>query len=252
MRKGFEFRGQKVLVTGATRGIGRALVDELGEHGAHVLAVAKDSDAVAKLVATCPAVVDGLAVDLCEPEVHLEIADWVEDRHRDTSVLINNAAVMHHGPLTDAPWEKLASVAEEIAVNLRAPLCLATALLPTLSRQSSAAIVNVTSGLAIAPRRDAAVYCATKAGLRSFTRALRDQCRHAGFSVQVTDVVMTLVDTDLTARLSIRKYPPDRAASDLVRGVERGSEEVWIEKAKALRVIHRLAPSLAYKLMRAR
>ncbi|SDY85036.1 SDR family NAD(P)-dependent oxidoreductase [Citreimonas salinaria] len=252
MGTGFEFKGRKVLVTGATRGIGRALVDGLAHRGAKVLAVAKDPDAVARLVECCPAVVDGLAVDLSGSEAHLEIADWVEDRHRDISVLFNNAAVMNHGPLTDAPWEKLGVIAEEIGVNLRAPLCLTTALLPTLSRQPAAAIVNVTSGLAIAPRRDSAVYCATKAGLRSFTRALRDQCRHAGFRIQVTEIVMTLVETELTARLPIRKYPPERAAADLLRGVERGLEEVWIEKAKTLRVIHRLAPSLAYNLMRAR
>jgi uncharacterized oxidoreductase len=252
MRQGFDFAGRTVLLTGATRGIGRALVDALGQRGAKVLAVARDQGSVAKLVETSPTVVDGLAVDLSNRDASAAIADWVGANHSDTSVLINNAAVMIHGRLTDGSKEWRTSISKEIDVNLIAPLTLSTELLPTLSRQPSAAIINVTSGLAIAPRRDAAVYCATKAGLRSFTRALRDQCREADLSIQVTEIVMTLVDTELTAPIMIRKYPADRAAEDLLRGVERGLEEVWIEKAKALRVVHRLAPGLAYHLMRAR
>ncbi|KPP86967.1 MAG: putative oxidoreductase [Rhodobacteraceae bacterium HLUCCA08] len=252
MRQGFDFAGRTVLLTGATRGIGRALVDALGQRGATVLAVARDQGSVAKLVETSATVVDGLAVDLSDRDASAAIADWVGANHADTSVLINNAAVMSHGRLTDGSKEWRISISNEIDVNLIAPLVLSAELLPTLSRHPSAAIINVTSGLAIAPRRDAAVYCATKAGLRSFTRALRDQCREADLSIQVTEIVMTLVDTELTAPITIRKYPADRAAEDLLRGVERGLEEVWIEKAKALRVVHRLAPGLAYHAMRAR
>ena len=110
----------------------------------------------------------------------------------------------------------------------------------------------MTSGLAIAPIPDAAVYCATKAGLRMFTRAFRDQCRRAGLPFQVTEVVMTLVDTTLSRHGSHRPYPPERAAADLIAGVERGLDEVWIEKTKLLRVLHRLSPALTYRIMRGR
>lgn len=252
MRQRFEFKGHKVLLTGATRGIGRELVNRLAARGAQVLAIARDPAAVAQLVAENPAVLDGMAADLGETGAVQAVAGWVKDRHPDTSVVINNAAIMHRGALTDTAQDYLEAISTEIAVNLRAPLALSVALLPVLRRQNSAAIVNVTSGLAIAPRPDAAVYCATKAGLRSFTRALRDQCRHAGYPIQVTEVVMTLVDTGLTAPVATRKYPPGRAAADLIRGVEAGLEEVWVEKAKALRVVHRLSPKLAYRIMRAR
>jgi len=252
MRQGFEFNMRKVLLTGATRGIGRALVDQLAARGAQVLAVGRDPSTVAQLVQECPAVLDGLAADLSEISAVQSVADWVKDRHPDTSVVINNAAIMHRCSLTDPDQDYLDMIATEIAVNLRAPLALSVALLPILNRQDSAAIVNVTTGLAIAPRPDAAVYCATKAGLRSFTRALRDQCRQAGISIQLTEVVMTLVDTELTAPVMTRKYPPKRAAADLIRGVEAGLEEVWVEKAKMLRLVYRLSPTLAYRIMRTR
>lgn len=241
-----------MLLTGATRGIGRALSDRLGDRQAQVLAIGRSAEAVATLVRSCPHVVDGLAVDLGQRDAARRIADWVQADHSETSVLINNAGVMWHGSLIGGRDTEDAIIADEIAVNLRAPILLSAALLPVLSRQGSAAIVNVTSGLAIAPRRDAAVYSATKAGLRSFTRSLRDQCRHADLPVQVTEVVMTLVETDLTAAIAIRKYSPERAAADLIRGVEAGLPEVWIEKARLLRVVHRLSPALAYGLMRAR
>ncbi|MCC5986558.1 MAG: SDR family NAD(P)-dependent oxidoreductase [Pararhodobacter sp.] len=252
MRQRFDFNSRKVLLTGATRGIGRALVDRLAARGALVLATGRDPSAVALLVRDTPAVLDGMAADLGEIGAAQSIADWVKVRHPDTSVVINNAAIMNRGALTGAGQDHLEAISTEIAVNLRAPLALSVALLPVLHRHSGAAIVNVTSGLAIAPRPDAAVYCATKAGLRSFTRALRDQCRRALYPIQVTEVVMTLVDTGLTAPVAIRKYPPERAAADLVRGVEAGLEEVWVEKAKHLRLVHRLSPKLAYRIMRAR
>lgn len=124
-------------------------------------------------------------------------------------------------------------------------------MLPILSTRPSAAIVNVTSGLAIAPKRDAAVYCATKAGLRSFTRALRDQCRSAGLPIHVSEAVMTLVDTALS-RPGPNKYPPARAAADVLAGLEKRRDEIWIEKTKALRVIFRISPPLAYRIMRGR
>ena len=63
---------------------------------------------------------------------------------------------------------------------------------------------------------------------------------------------MTLVDTTLSRPGTVRKYPPSRAAADLIAGVERGLEEIWIEKTKLLRLVHRLSPPVAYRIMRDR
>ncbi len=252
MRSPFDFRGRKVLVTGGARGIGLSLTRHLGARGASVLAVGRDEDALERLKKEASHVAGTLVVDLGNEGSPSALADWVAAEHPDTSALINNAAIMVHTDLVQDPMGHMDEIATEIAVNLRAPLQLTVAMIPVLRRQTNAAIVNVTSGLAIAPKRDAAVYCATKAGLRSFTRSLRDQCRRAGYPIQVTEVIMSLVDTTLSRQTTVPKYPVDRAAEDLLRGVEHGQDEVWIEKANILRAVHRLSPTLANHIMRGR
>lgn len=251
MGKNFDFSGRKVLLTGATRGIGRKMAGKLVARGAHVLAVARDAALLEKLERKYPGAVTAHRADLAAADDVRSLADWVGAEHRDCSVLINNAAIMNHFELTTLFETRFEEIAREIRINLTAPLQLAVELLPVLGAQSSAAIVNVTTGLAIAPKRSAAVYCATKAGLRSFTRSLRDQCRHEALPVLVSDAIMTLVDTELSSAAA-RKYPPDRAAEDVLAGIERGRDEIWVEKTKLLRVVHRISPSLAYRIMRDR
>lgn len=252
MRNPFNLASRTVLVTGGSRGIGLELVRQLLARGACVLATARDITPLDDLAQAHPGRLDAFATDLGRTEGVRALADWVATRHPDCSVLINNAAIMLHQELATAPPAYLDDIARETAVNLVAPAQLATALLPLLARHPSAAIVNVTSGLAVAPKKDAPVYCATKAGLRSFTRALRDQCHAANRQILVSDVVMTLVDTGLSRPSTVRKYPPTRAAADLLRGVEAGRKEIWIEKARLLRIVHRISPALAYRILRNR
>ncbi|WBU53028.1 SDR family oxidoreductase [Paracoccus sp. SCSIO 75233] len=246
----FDLKGRKMLLTGATRGIGLMLTRDLAGRGATVLAVARDADGLERLRQSERAVAGIRAVDLASNGTALAVRDWVTSEHPDCSVLINNAAIMLHDDLTEGASRHMDHIAVEIATNLTAPLQLSVAMLPLLARNGPAAILNVTSGLAIAPKRRAAVYCTTKAGLRSFTRSLRDQCRHQGLPVQVSEVVMTLVDTTLTKAEARRKYPPESAARDLLDGLERGLDEIWIEKTRLLRMVHRLSPALAYRIMR--
>jgi len=248
----FDFHGRTVLVTGGGRGIGLEMTRQLAAKGARVVVVGRDADALAAVTAELGDAVATRQADLGAPGAVPLLAAWMRESHPDCSVLVNNAAIMHHLDLTTHSLDRLDAIDAEVAINVTAPLQLAVAMLPLLRTHRSAAVVNVTSGLAIAPKREAAVYCATKAALRSFTRSLRDQCRASGLPIQVSEAVMTLVDTTLSRPGAVRKYPPARAAADLIAGVERGQDEIWIEKTKLLRVVHRLSPGLAYRIMRDR
>lgn len=252
MPKRFDFSGRKVLLTGGARGIGLEMTRLLIARGARVITVGRDAKALTALENAHPGAVTSLATDLSKAENVKAVIDWVAGEHADCSVVINNAAIMNHFELTSPSPQRLAEISAEIDVNLTAPLKLATAALPILAAHPSAAIVNITTGLAIAPKRRAPVYCATKAGLRSFTRSLRDQCHHDRLPIQVSEVIMTLVDTTLSSAAAPHKYPPRRAAGDTLRGIERGKAEIWIEKTRLLRVVHRLSPTLAYRIMRDR
>lgn len=249
---GFNLTNQKVLITGATRGIGREMVSLLLARSATVLAVARNEAALAELERQYPGRVFALKADLTDPDMPRAIARWVADQHPDCSALINNAAVMMHTYLTDGDPRHEGEIATETTVNLTAPIQLTTALLPTLIAQPKAAIVNVTSGLAIAPITNAAVYCATKAGLRHFTKALRYQCEDVGANIQVSEAVMTLVDTTLSHGDPATKLSPANAAAEVIAGIEAGRREIWIEKTKLLRRVWRLSPSLAEGIMRRR
>lgn len=249
MSQNFSFVKKKILLTGATRGIGRALVPLLLERGAHILAVARSEADLMDLQTLAPAQISILAADLRQPDLVAAVAHWVRAEHPDCTGLINNAAIMLHPDLFATDTDEFAGFDDEIAINLAAPVKLCTGLLPILTRHQSF-ILNVTSGLAISPKASAPVYCATKAALRSFTKTLRYQCEDAKAPILVSEGIMALVDTSLSRGDPSKKMRPKAAAEELLRGIENGKKEIWIERAKMLRVLHRVAPSLADRVLR--
>lgn len=236
-----------VLVTGGTRGIGAAMVDQLLNKGCTVLVTARPSRQLDDLARR--AWVECLPVDFAEPDAGKQVAAWVAETAPDCAVVINNAAIMSHGFLSREPESKLAEMAREVQINLTAPSQIAVAMLPILRQQPQAAIVNVTSGLALAPIPNAAVYCATKAALGMFTKGLRQQIEAEGLPIQMTEAMMTLVDTDLSEGDPDKKYPPDSAAWEVLRGIERGDRVTHIQRVKLLHRLWRVSPALAERIM---
>ncbi|WFE47762.1 SDR family NAD(P)-dependent oxidoreductase [Verrucosispora sp. WMMD1129] len=243
--------GRTILVTGGARGIGRELTRQLVERGAQVVAVGRDYGQLAALEAEHRGRVHPWTVDLANPDAVDAFIGEVTDRHPALSVVINNAGVQ---TLTDFlgadPHSLRPAVRREVAVNLDAVIALSTGLLPHLRRQPSAAIVNVSTGLALAPKQSAPVYCATKAGVRTFTRALRYQCQDAAPNVRVIDAVMALVDTDMTHGRGRGKISASQAAAAVLDGMRRGGDEIYVGRTKLLRTIMRLSPTLGYRVLR--
>ncbi|WP_117211096.1 SDR family oxidoreductase [Allorhizocola rhizosphaerae] len=240
-----------ILVTGATRGIGRELTRQLIAHGARVVAVARDRDRLAALTHEHGDHISGWVVDLTDPQAVDGFVSRVIERHPGLSVVINNAGVQTLTDFFDEQPQALQPVLRrEVAVNLDAVIALSTCMLPHLRRQPSAAIVNITTGLALAPKRSAPVYCATKAGVRAFTRALRYQCRHSAPHIRVLEVVMALVDTDMTHGRGRGKISASAAATAVIDGLGRGRDEIYVGKVKLLRTLMRLSPALGYRILR--
>lgn len=242
------WNGRKVLLTGATRGIGREMSRQLTAMGAEVLAVARNPAALDELLRQGDCV-DVLEADLADAEIPRGVVNWVGDAHPDCSVVINNAAVMRYPVLTDGTQHG-EGVAEEVQVNLVAPMLIAVGLLPVLGAQAGARVVNVTSGLAVAPKADAPVYCATKAAMRSFTRSLRYQVEDAGLGIGLSEALLPVVDTTLSRGAPERKMSPADAATAILEGVARGRREIWIGKARLLRRLMWLSPALGHGIMR--
>lgn len=231
-----------VLLTGATSGIGAALLDRLLDQGHRVLALSRRAAHLPARAGLHP-----ITADLTDLPALPALAAGLLRDHPDLSVLINNAAVQHARPLTD-PSSQPQHLIEEAALNLAAPALLTQALLPHLMRRDGGAVVNLSSGLATFPKESGGLYSATKAGLSSFTTTLRWQVEHS--DLLVIEVVLPLVDTPMTAGRGRGKIAPDRAAALILRGVAARRTTIRIGAARALPLIAALAPWMGRRLLR--
>ena len=165
----------------------------------------------------------------------------------DVSILVNNAGVQFTQPFATQTAEQ---IAQEININLTAPAQLTLAFLPILTAQREAAVVNVSSGLAIVPKEACAVYCATKAALHSLSQTLRWQLEHT--PVRVFELMPPMVATPMSqgkghAHL---KISPDELANEFWRDFQRNHYEIMGGKTKLLYWLNRLSNTLAQRVMR--
>lgn len=246
-----KLQGAIALVTGGSAGIGQAIALQLAEAGAQVIVVGRDEQRLQQTVALAPDQIQPLVADLSQPDEQDRVVATVQQRWPQLSILINNAGVQINMPATGVGAATLMpALRHEQALNLAAPIALSLGLMPLLAQQPAASMVNISSGLAIAPKRTAPVYCATKAGLSQFSRALRYRCEDAAPSIQVTDVIMALVATQMTDGRGRNKLTPEQAARAVVQAIQQGRPELWVGNTRLLRGLFRLAPGLAYRLLR--
>ena len=121
-------------------------------------------------------------------------------------------------------------------------------MLDHLRRQQTAAIVNVSSGLAIYPKTGSAVYSATKAALHSFTQSLRYQLEDTG--VHVFEAIVPMVDTPMTAGRGSGKISAQECAKQMIAGIHANRDEIYIGKARLLPLLSRLAPGTAKRILK--
>ncbi len=241
-----ELNGKIIVITGGTTGIGYELVERL--HRDNVLVViASSQDRLTHLKRSFPGV-HTCQADLADPVAVESVAHHVQSRFDHVDVLINNAAVQYLPKFTDAAFDHT-TIGREIAINLASVCSLTALLLPSLlAAGGPAAIVNVNSGLALAPKTSSAVYCATKSALNTFSQSLRYQLEST--NVAVLQAFMPLVDTPMTEGRGSGKLSAPVAADRLLDGVARGIKDHDIGKVKILRLLLAVTPWLARRLMR--
>ncbi len=126
------------------------------------------------------------------------------------------------------------------------PTKISLALMPFL-RAPGGAVVNVTSLVSLHPKPSAPVYSATKAGLASFTRALRHQL--ASKAITVIDVIPPLAATEMTAGRGSGKLSPEDMAEAIVTGIARGEMQIAPGKSKLVLRLNRLLPGLIARIL---
>ena len=234
------------LVTGGTRGIGRALVELLLEKGAAVTATGRTRTSVDKARLDCPSA-KWIVFDQSDGNQRAELAGQMQGK--GVNLLIHNAGVQQLHDFTQDGEALDFTTQIETAINFIGPVELTGSMLPHMRHQADARIVFVTSGLALAPKRSSPVYCANKAGLRSFAKSLRAQLRHAQWRIAVTEALPPLVDADMTRGRGRGKISAQAAAGQIVRGIAAGKPEIYVGASALLRVISRISPALAEAIM---
>ncbi|MCJ2087646.1 SDR family NAD(P)-dependent oxidoreductase [Methylobacterium sp. E-005] len=239
-----DIKGKHALVTGGGVGIGLEITRAMTAAGASVLIVGRD-EARLRTVQNLTPRVTYFAADLTDPAECDRLVAHVLAGSPALDILVNNAGTMQYLALT-AP-DARARIERELALDLRAPIHLATALLPHLLERPEAAIVNVTTGLVYAPFGNTPGYSAAKGGLHAFTRSLRWQTRHT--RLRVVDLLPPAVATSLTARYDGPKISPDKVATALLDGLRTGREEVRPGQTKALYAMSRIAPGFIFRAL---
>ncbi len=188
-----ELRDNTVVITGGGTGIGYALAQRFVQAGSRVIICGRRAGILREAQEQCPQL-ETYQVNLEDQTERLRMFRELTDSHPDISVLINNAGIQIHPPrlYKEQVWQRHE---QEIAINLEAPIHLSMLFTPHLVSKERAAIINVTSGLAFVPLAFVPTYCATKAGLHSFTQSLR--CQLKDTSVEVFEVAPPAVDTEL-------------------------------------------------------
>jgi short-subunit dehydrogenase len=179
-----------VLITGATRGIGRELVRQLTVLGYSVFATGREETLLETLKTETGCC--GTVADLTEPKQVVEIYKQAKAALGNVDVLVNNAGLNHRkAPVTEielADWEL------QYAVNLRAPMLLSREALKDMAERKSGHIVNVISTMAKTSQPNYAIYATMKYGLMGFTKCLIKEAREV--NVKVTAVYPGGTDTD--------------------------------------------------------
>ena len=249
--------GARILITGASSGIGRALAMRLAMRGARLLLTGRREDRLAELVhqfrsGGCEA--EWLAGDIADPATRQQLISVVAQRWSALDILVNNAGIGAHGLWAQSQAETMRRVME---VNFFAPVELTRGALPWLQRGNMPLIVNVGSVLGhyAIPRRTE--YCASKFALHGFSDALRAEL--AELEIDLLLVSPSTTTSEFFDRaISLPNEPPrhrrgvpaDRVARSIERAMRAGRREIVLSwGVKFLVWLDRLAPSLMHRVM---
>lgn len=241
-----ELKAKTIVISGGTSGIGRELVRLLSAEN-KVLVIARPSSRLVALEKEFPGI-EIFPADLSHPADYEAAADRMIKKHGKIDVLINNAAVQNTPTYLDDDFN-YDSIRSEIHLNFTSVCALSYLLLPAmLDEGRQASIMNVNSGLALAPKTNSAIYCATKAGMDIFSQSLSYQLEST--NVKVLQAFLPLVDTPMTQGRGKGKLKADDVAQQIIAGIAKGAAVTNVGKVKVLRFLMAVAPVLARKIMK--
>ncbi|MEE9275468.1 MAG: SDR family oxidoreductase [bacterium] len=228
--------GKRIVLTGASRGIGRAVALRLAGAGARVLAAARGEEALAALAREAEPLAGEIFPHPCDVTRPAEVEALTEaarERLGGVDALVNNAGAGVFRPLEDLSPEDFDAT---LAVCLRAPYLLIRSLCPLLEQgggdeEGGGDIVNISSICAVAGFPGAAAYSAAKAGLEGMTRALVEELRPRGIRIALLrpGATATRMWRDIPGEFDLEKMVPPEMVAESVEFLLSQSRRAWTE-----------------------
>ncbi len=214
---GFDVKGKTALVTGANRGIGKAIVESLLAHGAKkVYAAVRDVRSAAELTSAHGSAVEPVRLDLSEPDTIRSAAKTASD----VELVINNAGVLHEGSPLDP--EAIEHIRHEFEVNVLGLMRMVQAFAPVLKQNGGGAFVQLNSVVSMKAFPSVATYSASKAASYAITQTLRELLRPQGTAVLSVHPGPIATDMAATAGLMDVAEPPSLVSDGIVRALAAG------------------------------
>ncbi|KAJ6262264.1 hypothetical protein Dda_3070 [Drechslerella dactyloides] len=214
------FNYKKVLVTGATSGIGKAFAERLVKEGIAVVVTGRREDRLKAFVEQNGG--DYEAFDLAKLGEIPQFVAKVTEKHPDIDAVVLNSGIQRGFNFTKPESVKLDVINEEVTVNYLSYVHLTTAFLPFLQKKDSSALIYVGSVVGLVPFARCLNYCATKAALHQFVLSLRNQLKDS--PIQVLEILPPAVQTELHDEV----HQPDiKDGGKLGMPIDEFTEETW-------------------------
>lgn len=239
-----ELSKNTILITGGTSGFGFEFALRLLDLGNTVIITGRNEQKLEQTKILLPGI-HTIKSDVSKVEDISSLYEEVTKKFPRLNMLINNAGEMRKIALHED--HDLYDITREIEINLMGPIRMVQEFLPHLKKQKTAAIMNVTSGIALGAFPIAPVYSASKSGLRSFTQCLRVQVRKTG--VKVFELIAPGSSTPLNDRfrnggeVNTRiLVSPEKIVDEAIKGMISDTYEIFPGSARIMRILSRLAP----------
>ena len=233
------FQNKVVLITGASRGIGRALALAFADRGAHLILASRNEQQLQAVASQCRAVrqeIQTLTVptDVTDEQQLARLVSRAVERFGRIDILVNNAGIIQGGSLAVMTLE---TFKHHLEVNVLSAVRLTQLVLPIMYRQRSGYIVNIASASGRHTMPYFIAYGVSKHALLGFSEGLRREL--AGTEIRVLTVNPGYTDTDMVSRVGIAyrrmgftMIPPERVARRTLEAIARGAPEAnvgWLE-----------------------